>query len=154
MQPIVGFNYGAKKLDRVKETLKLSLITTTVIATFGWLIIELFPFAIISVFTRDAEIIEKGSTIMRIVISVIPLIGIQIVGAALFQSLGKAVPSLILALLRQVLLFIPLVIILPRVLGFGLLGIWIAYPAADILSVVLTVLFLRSELKKMSLCLW
>ncbi|MBU4348861.1 MATE family efflux transporter [bacterium] len=154
MQPIVGFNYGAKKLDRVKETLKLSLITTTVIATFGWLIIELFPFAIISVFTRDAEIIEKGSTIMRIVISVIPLIGIQIVGAALFQSLGKAVPSLILALLRQVLLFIPLVIILPRVLGLELLGIWIAYPAADILSVILTVLFLRSELKKMSLSMW
>ena len=151
MQPIVGFNYGAKKLDRVKEAIKLSLIVTTAIATFGWLIIELFPFSIISVFTRDAEIIEKGSTIMRIVISVIPVIGIQIVGAALFQSLGKAVPSLILALLRQVLLFIPLVIILPRVLGLGLLGIWIAYPSADILSVVLTVLFLRSELKKMSL---
>ena len=154
MQPIVGFNYGAKKLDRVKETLKLSLITTTAIATFGWLLVQLFPFAIISVFTREPEIIEKGSTIMRIVISVIPLIGIQIVGAALFQSLGKAVPSLILALLRQVLLFIPLVIILPRVLGLGLLGIWIAYPAADILSVVLTVLFLRSELKKMSLSMW
>jgi len=154
MQPIVGFNYGAKKLDRVKETLKLSLITTTVIATFGWLIIELFPFAIIGIFTRDAEIIEKGSTIMRIVISLIPAIGIQIVGAALFQSLGKAVPSLILALLRQVLLFIPLVIILPRILGLGLLGIWIAYPAADILSVVFTVLFLRSELKKMSLSMW
>lgn len=154
MQPIVGFNYGAKKLDRVKETLKLSLITTTAFASFGWLIIELFPLAIISVFTRDAEIIEKGSTIMRIVISMIPLIGIQIVGAALFQSLGKAVPSLILALLRQVLLFIPLVLILPRVLGLGLWGIWIAYPAADILSVVLTVLFLRSELKKMNLCLW
>ena len=153
MQPIVGFNYGAKKLDRVKETLKLSLITTTAIATFGWLLVQLFPFAIISVFTREPEIIEKGSTIMRIVISVIPLIGIQIVAAALFQSLGKAVPSLILALLRQVLLFIPLVIILPRVLGLGLLGIWIAYPAADILSVVFTVLFLRSELKKMSLSL-
>ena len=154
MQPIVGFNYGAKKLDRVKETLKLSLITTTAFASFGWLIIELFPLAIISVFTRDAEIIEKGSTIMRIVISMIPLICIQIVGAGLFQSLGKAVPSLILALLRQVLLFIPLVLILPRVLGLGLWGIWIAYPAADILSVVLTVLFLRSELKKMNLCLW
>ncbi len=151
MQPIVGFNYGAKKLDRVKEALKLSLITTTVIATFGWLLVQLFPFAIISVFTRDAEIIEKGSTIMRIVISVIPVIGIQIVGAALFQSLGKAVPSLILALLRQVLLFIPLVIILPRVFSLGLLGIWIAYPVADILSVILAALFLKSELKKMNL---
>ncbi|HEC93128.1 MAG TPA: MATE family efflux transporter, partial [Candidatus Atribacteria bacterium] len=88
MQPIVGFNYGAKKLDRVKETLKLSLITTTAFASFGWLIIELFPLVIIGVFTKDAEIIEKGSTIMRVVISMIPLIGIQIVGAALFQSLG------------------------------------------------------------------
>jgi len=154
MQPIVGFNYGAKKLDRVKEAIKLSLITTTAIATFGWLIAELFPFAIISIFTHDAEVIEKGSTIIRIVLSMIPVIGIQIVGAALFQSLGKAVPSLILSLLRQVLLFIPLVIILPRVLGLGLLGIWIAYPVADILSVILTALFLRSELKKMSLSLW
>jgi putative MATE family efflux protein len=154
MQPIVGFNYGAKKFNRVKEAIKLSLITTTAIVTFGWLIAELFPFAIIGVFTRDAEVIEKGSTIMRIILSMIPVIGIQIVGAALFQSLGKAVPSLILSLLRQVLLFIPLVIILPRVLGLGLLGIWIAYPAADILSVILTTLFLRNELKKMSLSLW
>ncbi|HBY56654.1 MAG TPA: MATE family efflux transporter, partial [Candidatus Atribacteria bacterium] len=153
MQPIVGFNYGAKNLDRVKETIKLSLIITTAIATFGWLIIELFPFIVISMFTREPEIIEKGSTIMRIVISVIPVIGIQIVGAALFQSLGKAVPSLILSLLRQVLLFIPLVIILPRILRLGLLGIWIAYPAADILSVVLTILFLKGELKKMNLSL-
>ncbi len=154
MQPIVGFNYGAKKLDRVKEAIKLSLIITTAIATFGWLIAELFPFAIISVFTREAEVIEKGSTIIRIVLSMIPVIGIQIVGAAIFQSLGKAVPSLILSLLRQVLLFIPLVIILPRIFGLGLLGIWLAYPAADILSVILTALFLRSELKKMSLSLW
>ena len=154
MQPIVGFNYGAKKLSRVKEAIKLSLLTITIIATSGWLIAELFPFAIIGVFTRDAEVIEKGSTIIRIVLSVIPLIGIQIVGATLFQSLGKAIPSLILSLLRQVLLFIPLVIILPRVLGLELLGIWIAYPAADILSVILTTLFLRSELKKMDLSLW
>jgi len=154
MQPIVGFNYGAKKLDRVKEAIQLSLITTIAIATFGWLIAELFPFTIISIFTRNAEVIEKGSTIIRIVLSMIPVIGIQIVGAALFQSLGKAVPSLILSLLRQVLLFIPLVIILPRIFGLGLLGIWIAYPVADILSVILTALFLRSELKKMNLSLW
>jgi len=151
MQPIVGFNYGAKKFDRVKEALKLSILATTAIATLGWLIAELFPFVIISAFTGDIEVIEKGSTIMRIVISMIPVIGIQIVGAALFQSLGKAVPSLILSLLRQVLLFIPLIIILPRILGLGLLGIWIAYPVADVLSVILTTLFLRSELKKMNL---
>lgn len=149
MQPIVGFNYGAKKYDRLKEAVKLSLITATALATFSWLIVELFPVAIISIFTADTEIITKGSLVIRIAVSMIPFIGIQIVAAGLFQSLGKAVPSLVLSLLRQVLLFIPLVIILPRVLGLGIMGIWIAYPAADILSVILTVLYLRSELKKM-----
>jgi putative MATE family efflux protein len=149
MQPIVGFNYGAKKYDRLKEAVKLSLITATALATFSWLIVELFPAAIISIFTVDTEIITKGSLVIRIAVSMIPFIGIQIVAAGLFQSLGKAVPSLVLSLLRQVLLFIPLVIILPRVWGLGIMGVWIAYPAADILSVILTVLYLRSELKKM-----
>lgn len=149
MQPIVGFNYGAKKYDRLKEAVKLSLITATALATFSWLIVELFPAGIISIFTTDTEIITKGSLVIRIAVSMIPFIGIQIVAAGLFQSLGKAVPSLVLSLLRQVLLFIPLVIILPRVLGLGIMGIWMAYPAADILSVILTVLYLRSELKKM-----
>jgi len=149
MQPIVGFNYGAKKYDRLKEAVKLSLITATTLATFSWLIVELFPAAIISIFTTDTEIITKGFQVIRIAVSMIPFIGIQIVAAGLFQSLGKAVPSLVLSLLRQVLLFIPLVIILPRVLELGIMGIWIAYPAADILSVILTVLYLRSELKKM-----
>lgn len=154
MQPIVGFNYGAKKYERLKEAVKLSLITATALATFSWLIIELFPAGVVSIFTLDKEIIANGSLVIRIVILMTPFIGIQIVAAGLFQSLGKAVPSLVLSLLRQVLLFIPLVIILPRVLGLRIMGIWIAYPAADILSVILTVLYLRSELKKMSLSLW
>jgi len=151
MQPIIGFNYGAKKYERVKETLKITILVTTVMATLGWCFIELFPSLVFNIFTAESEIIEKGAPIIRIVISMIPLIGIQIVAAALFQSLGKAVPSLILSLLRQVLLFIPLVIILPRVFGLGLMGIWISYPIADVLAVILTVFYLRHELKKMNL---
>ncbi|GAI41085.1 unnamed protein product, partial [marine sediment metagenome] len=151
MQPIIGFNYGAKKYERVKETLKITILVTTVMATLGWCFIELFPSLVFNIFTSESEIIEKGVPIIRVVISMIPLIGIQIVAAALFQSLGKAVPSLILSLLRQVLLFIPLVIILPRVFGLGLMGIWISYPIADVLSVILTVFYLRHELKKMNL---
>ena len=151
MQPIVGFNYGAKKFDRVREALKLSLLAATAIATLGWLMAELFPSVIISIFTGNNEVIETGSSVIRIVLFMVPVIGIQIVGAALFQSLGKAVPSLILSLLRQVLLFIPLIIILPRILGLGLLGIWVAYPIADLLSMILTVLFSKNELKKIDL---
>jgi len=151
MQPIIGFNYGAKQYKRVKETIKLSILVTTILATLGWCFIELFPSHIFSIFTSESEIIEKGIPVIRIAISMIPLIGIQIVGAALFQSLGKAVQTLILSLLRQVLLFTPLVIILPRVFGLGIMGIWISYPIADFLSVILTVFYLRSELKKMNL---
>jgi len=151
MQPIIGFNYGAKQYKRVKETIKLSILVTTILATLGWCFIELFPSHIFSIFTSESEIIEKGIPVIRIAISMIPLIGIQIVGAALFQSLGKAVQTLILSLLRQVLLFTPLVIILPRVFGLGIMGIWISYPIADVLSVILTVFYLRSELKKMNL---
>ena len=120
-------------------------------ATLGWCFVELFPSLVFNVFTSESEVVEKGAPIIRIVISMIPLIGIQIVAAALFQSLGKAVPSLILSLLRQILLFIPLVIILPRVFGLGLMGIWISYPIADVLAVILTVFYLRHELKKMNL---
>jgi len=151
MQPIVGFNFGAKKYERVKETIKLAIMITTLMATIGWVIIELFPSFIFSIFTTEREIIEKGIPVIRIVISMIPLIGIQVVGAALFQSLGKAFPSLVLSLLRQVLIFTPLVIILPRIFGLGIMGIWLAYPIADVLAVILTIIYLRSELRKIDL---
>jgi len=151
MQPIIGFNYGAKKYERVKETLKISILVTTGLATLGWAIIELFPTFIFGIFTSEREVIINGAPVIRIVISMIPLIGVQIVGAAMFQSLGKAVPTLVLSLLRQVLIFIPLIIILPRIFGLGLMGIWISYPIADVLSVILTVLYLKNNLIKMNL---
>lgn len=149
MQPIAGFNYGAKKIDRVMEVVKLSAITTTVLATFGFLIAQLFPSQIMSVFNDNPELIREGSKVIRIVISMIPILGIQIVGATLFQSLGKAVPSLILSLSRQVLFFIPLILILPRIYGLGLFGIWLAFPLADLLSTIATSLLLRIEINKL-----
>lgn len=148
MQPIIGFNYGAKKIDRVRETIKLSLLTVTMIGGLTWLIAEIFSPQIIAVFTAETEIIISGSKVMRIIFAAAPVIGVQIVGAGLFQSLGKAVPSLILTISRQILMFIPLVLILPRFFGWGLLGIWLAFPIADLLSTIVTGLFLRSQLKK------
>jgi len=149
MQPIVGFNYGAKKLDRVMEAVKLSVITTTILATFGYIIAEVFPGQIMWIFNNDPDLIRDGSKVLRIVISVVPIIGLQIVGATLFQSLGKAIPSLILSLSRQVLFFIPLVLILPRLFDLGLLGVWLTFPAADILSTIVTAILLRREIGKL-----
>ncbi|MDF2545493.1 MAG: family efflux transporter [Anaerosolibacter sp.] len=151
MQPIAGYNYGAKRIDRVKEVLKLSILYTTVFAAFSTMIGELFPGAIFGMFDDDPLLIEKGVTALRISIAMVPIIGVQIVGAALFQSLGKAMPSLILSLLRQVFLLIPLVLILPRLFGLGLLGIWLSIPLADVLSTLITIVLLKSEMKKINL---
>lgn len=151
MQPIAGYNYGAKRIDRVKEVLKLSILYTTVFAAFSTMIGELFPGAIFGMFDDDPLLIEKGVTALRISIAMVPIIGVQIVGAALFQSLGKAMPSLILSLLRQVFLLIPLVLILPRLFGLGLLGIWLSIPLADVLSTLITIVLLKSEMRKINL---
>jgi putative MATE family efflux protein len=149
MQPIVGYNYGAKKFERVKETVKLSIIVTTILATTSVLIGELFPNLIMRVFTKDMYFIENSASVLRIIIAGIPVIGIQVVGATLFQSIGKAIHYLTMSLLRQVLFLIPLVLILPRIGNLGLLGIWIAYPIADILATFVTGFLLKKEMKSM-----
>ncbi len=148
MQPIAGYNYGAKKIDRVKEVVKLSIIATTVFATGSTLIGMLFPGFIIRLFNDDEALIAHGVFALRIVIAMVPIVGIQIVGAALFQSLGKAGPSLFLTLSRQMIFFIPLVLVFPRLYGLGLFGIWLAFPAADLLSTVCTVIMLKREMNQ------
>jgi len=152
LQPIVGFNYGAKKYGRVREVIKLSIIVTTVFASTSVLFGELFPYAIFGIFSTDAELISQGAPALRLVIMMIPVIGVQIVGAALFQSLGKAVPSLVLSLLRQVLVLIPLLLFLPRVGNLALTGIWISYPLADLISTLLTGILIFKEMNKMKEC--
>lgn len=152
LQPIVGFNYGAKKYGRVREVVKLAILTTTIFASTSVLMGEIFPYAIFNIFTTDAELISQGAPALRLVILMIPVIGVQIVGAALFQSLGKAMPSLVLSLLRQVLILIPLLLFLPKIGNLGLTGIWISYPIADLLSTILTGTLIFGELKKMKDC--
>lgn len=148
MQPIVGFNYGAKKMDRVKETIKLSLIGTTFMAVCGFLFSQIFATLIMSAFSKDTQFIQNGASIMKIVVFMVPVIGVQVVGATLFQCIGKAIPSLILSLLRQVLLLIPLVIILPKYIGIA--GIWKSFPIADLGSTIFTATLMINEMKKIT----
>lgn len=146
-QPIAGYNYGARKMARVREVVRLANIVAVSISFFYFAMIMLFPRAIFSVFTSDPELIELGSFAMRIVLIAIPLIGMQIIGAVFFQAVGKAVPSFILSTSRQILLLIPLVLILPRL--FGVLGVWAAFPTADVAATVLTLVWLRREMRKL-----
>ncbi len=148
-QPIAGYNYGAKKFDRVQKSIKTSILATTVLSAFSFLVMMFIPDILIKMFTTDKDLITISVNAIRIVIIAIPLIGIQIVGATFFQSVGKAIPSLILGMSRQIIFLIPLVLIIPHFLG--LKGIWIAFPVADIGSTIITLLWLLKELKTLGL---
>jgi len=149
MQPIAGYNYGAKRMDRVKEVVRIAIIGTTAFATFSTAFGELFPGTIIRLFNDDPELIATGTVALRIVIAMIPVVGVQIIGGALFQSVGKALPAMVLTLSRQILFLIPLVLILPRIGGLGLMGIWISFPISDLCSTIFTSFWLKKEMKLM-----
>jgi len=147
MQPIAGYNYGAGNMERVKQVVKLATIGITTMAVTSTIFGQVFPGPIVRLFNDTPEVVELGITALRISIAMIPVVGIQIVGSALFQSLGKPIPALILTISRQVLFFIPLVLIIPRVTGLGLLGIWISFPLADFLSTIFTSFWMKKEMK-------
>ncbi len=144
-QPIIGFNYGARRYDRVIETLKDAIIAATIITSAGFALLELFPHQMLAVFTNDTSIIEIGTHGMRLLILMFPVVGFQIVGGNLFQAIGKGRLALLLALLRQVVILIPALMILPRF--WQLNGIWISAPIADGLATVITLLILLPELR-------
>lgn len=147
MQPIVGYNFGAKQIPRVIKTFKLTIVAGTVVTSFGFLLAELLPRLISSAFTNDSMLIEMSTTGMRLTLMMFPLVGFQIVASSFFQSIGNAKISILLSLTRQVLFLIPALLILPHL--FGLNGVWLASPAADITSTLLTLLVLRWHIKKM-----
>ncbi len=146
MQPIVGYNYGCNNLSRVKETLKLTITFTILSTIVGMLVIQIFPYQIIGMFNRDTCLLSQGILTLRIIIIMTPFIGIQMTGLGLFQALGKALTSFILSILRQVLIFIPLVLILPNIDNIGILGIWISFPISDFLSAIITILVYKKQL--------
>lgn len=147
MQPIVGFNYGARQYSRVRESVKLSMLVATVLATAGFLVVLVFPEATMRLFSKDPALVASGSNALRLCVFCLPLAGSQIVGAALFQALGKAVSALLLSLSRQVLVLIPLMVVLPRI--YGLNGVWYSFPVADALTFLITMAFVITELKRL-----
>ncbi|HYE69513.1 MAG TPA: MATE family efflux transporter [Anaerovoracaceae bacterium] len=144
-QPIIGYNYGAQKYDRVKQTLKLAAIAATLICIFGFMVSELFGHQIIGLFNKDKELIEIGTRGIRIFMIMLPIVGMQIVITNYFQAVGKASKAILLSLTRQVLFLIPLVLILPNF--FQLDGIWMAGPIADFSSSLLAIILLVKEFR-------
>ena len=144
--PIAGFNYGAKKKKRVEEVIRTALLYATGFATLVFLMINIFSNSIGSVFTSELSVLEKAPAAIRWVFVATPIVGVQLIGAAYYQAIGKALPALLLSLTRQGFFFIPLVYILPSFLGIN--GVWLAFPIAELLAAIVTGCFLAYELKK------
>ncbi len=148
-QPIAGYNFGARQLSRVREAVRITNITTVAISSVFFAVVMILPGPIFRIFTSDPQLIEIGRSAIRIVMLAVPMIGMQIAGAVFFQAVGKAIPALFLSLSRQLLLLIPLIIVLPIL--FGLTGVWVAFPAADVVSTVITVVWLAVEMRRLKI---
>lgn len=146
-QPIIGFNYGAKKYERAKEAFKYATIAACVICIIAFISIQCFPTQIISLFNNDPELTTLAIKGIRIYLLMMPVVGINIVATSYYQSIGKAKISMFVSLLRQVILLIPFTIILPKFIGLD--GVWAAGACADSLSVIITLILLKKEFKQL-----
>jgi putative MATE family efflux protein len=146
MQPLAGYNYGALKMPRVHQTLKLGIMAGVLITGVGFVCFELFPYTISGFFTESEELINITAPGLRICALMLPLVGCQVVIANFFQSIGQVKISVFLGLARQLVYFLPLLLVLPHY--FGQRGIWLAIPISDFLGFVTTGLCLLVYLKK------
>jgi len=137
LQPIIGYNFGAEKHDRVKQTVKYGIITATIIVTIGFIIIQGFSQALVVIFNNDPSLIEITSHGMKLFLIMMPVVGGQIIVTNYFQSIGKVKISMFLSLLRQVIILVPCLIIIPIFMGLD--GVWVAGAVSDFLSVIITI---------------
>ena len=143
--PIAGYNYGALKYSRVRKTISTAIKYGAGLAAIIFVLLMVFPHFITGLFTQDAEVLKETPPAMRWVFAATPIIAVQLIGAAYFQAVGKAIPALLLTLTRQGFFFIPLIFILP--VFYGELGVWIAFPISDVLATIVTAYFLHREVK-------
>lgn len=155
--PIAGYNYGAAKYKRVKDSIFIAIKYAALVATIVFVVLMVFPAEIANLFLSDrtdlplkeletnAFVLKHSPLAMRLVFLATPIIALQLIGAAYFQAIGKAIPALLLTLTRQGFFFIPLLLILPHF--YGELGVWMSFPIADVLATIVTGLYLRKEIK-------
>ncbi|MCP3894696.1 MULTISPECIES: MATE family efflux transporter [Bacteroides] len=151
MQPIAGYNFGARHYDRVTQTLKLTICAATVVTTIGFLMGIFVPDWAVSIFTSDSELIALASEGLQIVVLFFPIVGFQMVASNFFQSIGMAGKAIFLSLTRQMLLLIPCLFILPRF--YGQTGVWVSMPVSDLAASLISAAMLWWQFrsfKKMS----
>jgi len=145
LQPIIGFNYGAKNLDRVRETVKTAASYSTILSSLAFMVLMFGTWPVMRLFSPDLELVAEGVPIMRTLIICMPFVGFQMVGGAFFQALGQAAPAFVLTISRQVLVLLPLIYILPQTYGIG--GLWASFPIADFVSTAITIVWVLYAVK-------
>ena len=148
-QPAAGTNYGAKDYDRVKTLTRVFIIAATALSLVFYIPVELCPDKILSMFLTTPGIAASGATNFRIMFSTYILQGSFLIAVTLFQSLGKAKKATWLVLFRQIILFIPLCVVLPMIGGMGIRGVWLAIALTDAILVVITLLMMLSEFRRL-----
>lgn len=146
MQPIAGYNYGARQYSRVTQVLKHAVVYATIVMTLGFVVCEFFPHIPIVIFTEDEETTRLAIEGMKIIVLLNPLVGFQIVVGNFFQSIGMSRKSIFLSLTRQLLFLVPMLIILPNY--FGTKGVWASITVADGLSIIVAAVMLWLFFKK------
>ena len=146
MQPIAGYNFGARNYKRVNEVLKLTIFMAIGIMTFGFLIVELFPEVVASAFTKDPTLIQLAAEGLRIVFLFFPIVGFQMVVTNFFQSIGMPGRAVFLSLSRQLLFLLPFLLTLPSI--YGLKGVWYSMPASDLLASLVAAYMLFVNFRK------
>ncbi|MDA9843931.1 MATE family efflux transporter [Flavobacteriaceae bacterium] len=144
--PIAGFNYGAKNWGRVRQVINISIGYASGLATLVLLLIMFFADQIPTLFSKDLAVNSQTPAALKYVFAALPIVGIQLIGSAYFQAIGKALPALLLTLSRQGLIFIPLLFILSHY--YGVQGVWLAFPISDVISTIMTAYFLNSAVRK------
>lgn len=145
--PIAGYNYGAKKWQRVEQTIKTAILSGSAIAFLMFLGVMFFTYQLVSMFTEDSSLLGDAPNAIRIAFIATPLLCLQLIGAAYYQAIGKALPALLLTLTKQGFCLIPLILILPNFMG--IYGVWASFPIADTLSAIISFIFLRKGIAKL-----
>lgn len=146
LQPIIGYNFGAKKVERVASAVRYGVLCAVSVTTVGFILGQTIPHAMAAMFTTDAVLTDLAVRGMHIALLVFPIVGLQMVTAAFFQSIGKVNKAILLSLTRQMLFLVPLLAILPHFLGTD--GVWLSMPVADLASTLLAVYLLRRQIRQ------
>ena len=146
MQPIAGYNFGARLYPRVTEVLKKSILFATVVMMAGFVFVQLFPHAVVAIFTTDTDLVDLSVIGLRLTFIMYPIVGFQMVTSNFFQSIGMAGKAIFLSLSRQLIILLPCLLILPSFMGVN--GVWMSFPISDFCAAVIAGVLLWKQFRQ------